>query len=88
MKLTLVLCFNGWLCLVLIPFQNISENVRWLLIFQFISPVDVLPYLSLYEERVQLSLECRFLKRNSLKFSEILFDLVPNPSEEYKWERL
>ena len=88
MKLTLVLCFNGWLYLVLIPFQNVSENVRWLLIFQFISPIDVLPYLSIYKERVQLSFECRFLKRNSLKFSEILFDLVPIPSEEYKWERL
>ena len=41
--------------------------------FQFIYFVDVLPYLSLYKEKVQLSLAYRFLKRNSLKFCLILF---------------
>ena len=33
MKLTLDLCFNGWIYLVLIYFQNVSENVRWFLLW-------------------------------------------------------
>ena len=37
-----------------------------------------------YKKRVQLYLECRFLKRISLKLSKILFNLVPISNEEYE----
>ena len=68
MKLTLVLPVNRGIYLVLIPFQNMFENLQWFLIFQFIFSVDVLSCMSLYKEKVKLSLAYEFLKRNSLGF--------------------
>ena len=68
-------------------FQNVSKNIRWFpffLNFQFISYVKLLSSEPIYKERIQLYLGCRDLKSNSLKSSEILFDLVPIPSKEYE----